>query len=306
MLRISQRTEGNTVVLLVEGRLAGPWVEELRRVMQPLVEASSTVELELADVGYVDPAGEVLLREAISGGARIRRRSSFVAAVTSGASAPTRDTRQASAEARDSDRDLVAAVLAGDEPAFVELVERHHRSMIRVARCHVESDAVAEEVAQDVWAIVLRTIDGWEGRGSLRSWILRIVANQARDRGKRESRTVPFSALESSAEDGERALDHDLFHPQDHADLTGGFCQAPADWRTDLQESREVLSKIQEAIDGLPPMQRAVITLRDVVGCDSDETCAELQVSGANQRVLLHRARRKVRAALDAYLSVAA
>jgi len=304
VLRISQRTEGTTVVLLVEGRLAGPWVDELRRVMEPLVEASSAIALELADVHYVDAAGEVLLREAIFGGAQIRRPSTFVAAVTNGTTAWTRLTRQVRSDAWDTDRDLVAAILAGNERAFVQLVERHHRAMIHVARCHVESEAVAEEVAQDVWAIVLGTLDGWEGRGTLRSWIFRIVANQARDRGKRESRTVPFSALEAAAEDG--AVDADLFHPQDHADFAGGFCQAPADWQTDRLESREMLGRIQEAIDGLPPMQRTVITLRDVVGCGADETCAELQVSGANQRVLLHRARRKVRAALDAYLSVAA
>jgi RNA polymerase sigma-70 factor, ECF subfamily len=304
VLRISQRTEGDTVVLLVEGRLAGPWVEELRHLLEPLVAAPSAVALEMAGVRFVDAAGERLLRDAISRGARLRRRSSFVAAVTSGAAASATTMGKTPGNARDRDQEVVEAVLAGDERAFVQLVERHHQAMIRVARC-VGTQAVAEEVAQDAWVIVLRRLDSWEGRGSLKSWIFRIVANHAQARARHESRTIPFSALEDSVEEGERTVDEHLFHPSGHADFPGGFCKPPEDWRTDRLESREVLDKIREAIDGLPPMQRAVITLRDVAGCDSEEVCAELQVSSANQRVLLHRARRKVRAALDLYLTAA-
>src|SRR5271165_5121146 len=133
MLRITQRSEGDTVVLVAEGRLAGAWVEELRRVLQPLVDARSAVALELVDVGYVDAAGELLLREAISSGAQVRRSSSFVAAVlTEVEQEPTPNKAPGNARGRDRDRELVDRVLAGEEHAFVELVEAHHVCMTRV------------------------------------------------------------------------------------------------------------------------------------------------------------------------------
>jgi RNA polymerase sigma-70 factor, ECF subfamily len=195
------------------------------------------------------------------------------------------------------DRAVVAALLRGDEAAFLALVNRHHRAMIHLARLHVRSEALAEEVAQDCWMLVLRQLGQWTGRGSFRSWIFGIVANQARSRAVRESRTVPFSMLES--DDTERCSG---------AVSTGGEWQWATDAATveasgpDLLERQETLDAIQTAIEGLPPRQRAVITLRDVAGCDGQEACAVLGLSEGNQRVLLHRARMKVRSAVQGYL----
>jgi RNA polymerase sigma-70 factor, ECF subfamily len=195
------------------------------------------------------------------------------------------------------DQAVVAALLRGDEAAFLDLVERHHRAMIRLARLHLGSEALAEEVAQDCWLLVLRRLRQWTGRGSLRSWIFGIVVNQARSRAVRESRTVPFSMVES--DDSERR--------SDAVSIAGDWPWATDPtavdgWRTDILERREVLDAIQTAIEALPPRQRAVITLRDVAGCDGAEACAALRLSEGNQRVLLHRARTKVRSAVEAHL----
>jgi len=192
---------------------------------------------------------------------------------------------------------VVAALVRGDEAAFLTLVKRHHRAMIQLARLHLRSEALAEEVAQDCWIIVLRRLGQWRGRGSLRSWIFGIVVNQARSRANRESRTIPLSMLES---DGDECC----------ARAVSGGCswQWAADvaqvdaWGGDSLERRELLDTIRTAIETLPPRQRAVIELRDVAGCDGTEACAALQLSEANQRVLLHRARVKVRNVVEAYL----
>ena len=186
---------------------------------------------------------------------------------------------------RSSDQATVAALLAGNETTFLAMVRRHHRAMIQLARLHVGSDALAEEVAQDAWIAVLRNLKQWAGRGSLRSWLYGIVANQARSQAARESRTVPLP-------------DEEL------PDLEGGSSNpASGDlWSGDTFERREVLSTIFRAIDRLPPWQRAVLTMRDVAGCDGPETCSALRLTEINQRVLLHRARTKVRSAVEEYL----
>jgi RNA polymerase sigma-70 factor, ECF subfamily len=186
---------------------------------------------------------------------------------------------------RSSDHATVAALLAGDEATFLALVRCHHRAMIQLARLHVGSDALAEEVAQDAWIAVLRNLKQWAGRGSLRSWLFGIVANQARSQAARESRTLPLP-------DGELP------------DLEGGSCNpASGDlWSGDTFERREVLSTIFTTIERLPPWQRAVLTMRDVAGCDGPETCSALHLTEVNQRVLLHRARTKVRSAVEEYL----
>ena len=195
-----------------------------------------------------------------------------------------------------SDGPVVAALLRGDDAAFLALVKRHHRAMIQLARLHLRSEDLAEEVAQDCWLVVLRRIGHWTGRGSLRSWIFAIVVNQARSRATRESRTVPFSMLEAD-------------DPGCAAGAVAGDCgwQWATDvsvdpWGRDSLERREILDTIRTAIEGLPPRQRAVIELRDVAGCDGQEACAALRVSEANQRVLLHRARTKVRSVVETYL----
>ena len=195
-----------------------------------------------------------------------------------------------------SDQVAVASLLRGDEAAFVALVKRHHWAMIGLARLHLQSEALAEEVVQDCWLVILRRLGKWTGRGSLRSWIFGIVANQARSRAVRESRMVPLSTL--LPDDGGRGSSR----------VSTGFAWqwpdvAPVDiWSQDLVERQEVLDTIRAAIEALPPRQRAVITLRDVSGCDGQEACDALQVSEANQRVLLHRARSRVRSAVEQYL----
>ena len=196
-----------------------------------------------------------------------------------------------------SDQPVVTALLRGDQAVFLGLVKRHHRAMIQLARLHLRSEALAEEVAQDCWIIILHRIGQWRGRGSLRSWILGIVVNQARSRATRESRTIPLSMLEpDGVEWGAGAVSGGCSWQ-----WTTDVAQIDA-WSGDSLERREVLDTIRTAIEALPPRQRAVIELRDVAGCDGQEACAALQLSEANQRVLLHRARTKVRNVVEAYL----
>jgi len=195
-----------------------------------------------------------------------------------------------------SDHAVVTALLQGDQVTFLSLFKRHHRAMIQLARLHLRSEALAEEVAQDCWLLVLGRLRQWTGRGSLRSWIFSIVANQARSRAVREARTIPVSMLEPH--DGEERS----------GDVSTGVgwqwtTIAPGDpWSQDSVERQEVLDTIWRAIEGLPPRQLAVITLRDVSGCNGPEASTALCVSEANQRVLLHRARMKVRRAVEEHL----
>ena len=199
---------------------------------------------------------------------------------------------------------LLAELRAGDERAFGRLVEAHHPAMVRLARVYVPSRAVAEEVVQDTWVAVLRGLDRFEGRSSLKTWIFRILLNQAMTRGQRERRSVPFSALFDPTKDpAEPAVDQRRFHGP--GDLhPGGWSHPPSRWEGAPEQellSGETLSEVQKAIDALPPSQREVILLRDVDGFTSREVCNVLELSETNQRVLLHRARSKVRRALERY-----
>jgi RNA polymerase sigma-70 factor (ECF subfamily) len=208
------------------------------------------------------------------------------------------DARLQSAGAQATpDHGIVAALLRCDESAFLSLVKRHHRTMIQLARLHLRSEDRAEDVVQDCWLIVLRSLKQWTGRGSLRSWIFGIVANQARSRAIRESRTVPLSMLQAPEADpcSGAVPSREGWQWSVDADRADG-------WSSDSLERREVLDTIWTAIEALPARQRAVITLRDVSGCDGPETCAALGISEVNQRVLLHRARMKVRGAVEAHL----
>ena len=195
---------------------------------------------------------------------------------------------------------VVEALRAGDEAEFTRLVEEQSPAMLRVAQIYVSSRAVAEEVVQDAWVGVLRGIDRFEARSSLKTWIFRILTNTAKTRGQREGRSVPFSALEDSARAPEAAVDADRFHD--------ASSRSPGHWASkppDLPEERLLAAETRElvasAIDGLPPGQRAVISLRDVEGWSSEEVCNALGLTETNQRVLLHRARSKVRRALEEY-----
>jgi RNA polymerase sigma-70 factor (ECF subfamily) len=170
---------------------------------------------------------------------------------------------------------------------------------------YVPSRAVAEDVVQETWLGVLQGLARFEGRSSLKTWIFRILTNRARTRGQREGRSIPFSAVWNPETDStEPAVDADRFSPPGSVDA-GHWVSRPRDWEA-LPEDRligqETRAQIQQAIDALPDSQREVITLRDVEGWSAEEVCNVLQISESNQRVLLHRARSKVRRALEQYL----
>jgi RNA polymerase sigma-70 factor (ECF subfamily) len=203
------------------------------------------------------------------------------------------------------DARLLQRLLAGDEDAFMRLVERYGPSMLRVATSLVRSRSVAEEVVQDTWVAVLRGIERFEGRSSLKTWLFRILVNRARSQYVREARSIPISALTSPDDEG--SLDADgLLDGLDPA--TGWWIDSPRRWSDCPVErllSAEADACVRAAIDTLPPAQRRVIELRDVDGFSAPEVCDLLELSEGNQRVLLHRARTRVRRAIDAYLAAA-
>ena len=198
--------------------------------------------------------------------------------------------------------DLLARLRAGDERAFETLVMRHHRTMLAVARQYVSTRAVAEEVVQEAWLGVIKGIDRFEGRSSLSTWILRILVNIAKTRGVRESRSVPYAAL--AGPDDEVSVEADRFRgPGDQ--YPGGWWAFPDDWSKLPEQAllqRETLKVVTDAIEELPPLQRSVIAMRDIQGCGPEDVCSVLEISDGNQRVLLHRARSRVRAALEMHL----
>jgi RNA polymerase sigma-70 factor, ECF subfamily len=206
------------------------------------------------------------------------------------------------------EQELLGALRRGDEAAFARLVERLHGPMLRLAMVHVGDRAVAEEVVQDAWLGVLRQLDRFEGRSSLKTWVLRIVSNRAKTRAVRERRTVPFSALSGGdPEADEPAVDPDRFLPAGHR-WAGHWASPPASWRElpeDLLLSREIMTEVERAVATLPAAQRAVLVLRDVEGLTAAEACQLLDLTEGNQRVLLHRGRSKLRATLERYLDAA-
>lgn len=196
---------------------------------------------------------------------------------------------------------LVKRLLARDEAAFTQVVERYHGSLIRFALLFVATRAVAEDVVQDTWMAVLNGLPSFEGRSALKSWIFSILANRAKTRSVREKRTIAFSELSAPGVEDEPAVDRDRFTS------AGAWAAPPGRWDQDTPETlllhREAIAVIEKAMAGLPASQRAVVTLRDVEGLDAAEVCNILDVSETNQRVLLHRARSKVRAALERYMA---
>ncbi|MBI3943802.1 MAG: RNA polymerase sigma factor [Chloroflexi bacterium] len=197
---------------------------------------------------------------------------------------------------------LVIALRNGDEAAFARLIALYHGSMVRLAAMYVSNRETAEDVAQEAWVGVLRGLERFEGRSSLKTWIFRILMNCAKTRSHREGRSIPFSALwDPEAEPFEPAVDPERFLPPDYPRGAGHWISPPDTWN-DLDEklaSEETYIHIQEVIAGLPPSQREVITLRDIEGLSAEEVCNVLSISETNQRVLLHRARSKVRRVLD-------
>jgi RNA polymerase sigma-70 factor, ECF subfamily len=200
------------------------------------------------------------------------------------------------------DEERIAALRRGDEDAFRTLVSEHGPFLMRLALMHVPSRAIAEEVVQDTWLAALNGIDRFEGRSSLRTWLASILLNKARTLGQRERRVLPFSFLARRRAEGrdEPAVDPDRFQSA-RDQQPGAWARPPVEWespeeRLSSDEARRVLL---EAIADLPPRQREVITLRDISGLSAAETCNALGLTETNQRVLLHRARSKVRAALE-------
>ena len=198
---------------------------------------------------------------------------------------------------------LVEALRRGDEKAFASLVHRYHSSLLRLAMSYVATREQAEDAVQETWLGVLNGIDRFEGRSSLKTWIFRILVNRAKTKGVREQRSVPFSALEEG-DAGESAPSVD---PARFA-AAGQWSAPPQSWEALPEErllSAETRAVVDDAIDRLSDMQRAVITLRDVQGLTAQEASDVLGLTEVNQRVLLHRARSKVRARLEEYLSPA-
>ena len=207
---------------------------------------------------------------------------------------------------RDEDARLIAALRRGDEDAFTALVRQHHGALLRYAGVFVKDRAVAEEVVQETWLGVIRGIGMFEGRSSVKTWIFTILANRARTRGEREARSVPFSALLArEMEDDEPAVDPDRFLPADHPQWPHHWAAAPQPWNAPEERllAAETRAVVDRAIAALPPVQREVITLRDVVGMEAEEVCRMMDLTDGNQRVLLHRARSRVRRALDGHLA---
>jgi RNA polymerase sigma-70 factor (ECF subfamily) len=195
-------------------------------------------------------------------------------------------------QAADEDLQLLMRLRSGDEDAFVMLVSRNHDAMLRLARTFVHSHAVAEEVVQETWLGVLRGIDRFEGRSSLRTWLLAILVNRARSTGTREARSVAASDSEGFV----AAVDAARF------DSSGAWSSPPDQWVDDLEErigAEALRGQILSALTGMPERQRAVVMLRDVDGLRSDEVCNVLDLTPANERVLLHRGRSRLRQALE-------
>jgi RNA polymerase sigma-70 factor, ECF subfamily len=200
------------------------------------------------------------------------------------------------------DERLVARLKRGDESAFAELISAYSPALLRVAQARVRTRAVAEEVVQETWLAVLHGLDRFEGRSSLKTWIFKISTNIAITRGTRESRCVPFSSLaEREAGESEEPVDASRFLPADHDRWPHHWALGPTRWQTPEEGllSGETRDCVLRAIESLPPAQRTVIALRDIEGWPSEEVCEALAVSEGNQRVLLHRARSKVRAAVE-------
>jgi RNA polymerase sigma-70 factor, ECF subfamily len=211
------------------------------------------------------------------------------------------DERAAASASEEAE--VIARLRADDERAFESLVRTHHGTMIAVARSYVKTPDTAEEVVQETWLGVLKGLDRFEGRSSLRTWIMRILVNTAIARGKREARILPASSL-APADTEEPAVEPSRFRAQGDA-FPGHWKAYPANWGAGPEKrllGRETLDVVRRAIEELPEAQRRVIAIRDIAGYGADEVCDALELSAGNQRVLLHRARSQVRAALERHL----
>ncbi len=199
----------------------------------------------------------------------------------------------------DDDHDLVARLRAGDEAAFTAVVDRYDRQLRRLARTFVRTDALADDVVGETWLAVVKGIDRFEERSSLKTWLFRILVNRARTRAVREARQVPFSSLAQPDDESGPAVDPSAFAPD------GSWNAPPRRLDTEPETqllSRELRGRLAEVVETLPEQQRTVILLRDVAGLDGPEVADALGISEGNQRVILHRARTRVRADLAEYV----
>lgn len=223
-----------------------------------------------------------------------------IPAKTSVAAGGEADVASPSPRASPQDRALLQQLLDGDEAAFTRLVDHFQGRLLRLALLFVSSRAIAEEVVQETWVGVLNGLGTFEGRSSLRTWIFRILTNRAKTRAVREGRSVPFSSLGDPEVHREPAVNPGRFQPD------GAWAARPRRWDGETPEKlvmqKEALARLERALGELPPNQRAVVTLRDIDGLDSDEVCNVLEISETNQRVLLHRARSKLRSVLEDYV----
>jgi RNA polymerase sigma-70 factor, ECF subfamily len=199
------------------------------------------------------------------------------------------------------DTELAEQARSGDPGALSALVKRYHGALLRVARSLVRGDSVAEEVVQDTWVAVLDGVERFEGRSSFKTWLFRILANRAATRGAREARSVPLSSL-GDGKETEPAVSPDRF-------LAGFWKKPPSRWNDPSAEKNvqnvQIQAILERELDLLPQAQKSVVVLRDVEGLEPAEVCAALGISEANQRVLLHRGRSRLRTALERHLGKA-
>lgn len=192
------------------------------------------------------------------------------------------------------ERDLLARLRAGEETAFIDLVDKYHQPMMRLATAYVPSPSVAEEVVQDTWLGMLRGLDGFQERSSLKTWLFTILVNRARTTGYRERRTTPLGDSGPSVDPNRFASD-------------GQWSQPPIPWTDEIDDrlaAATTMKFVQAAIDELPEGQREVVLLRDVEGLSAPEVCQVLGLTEGNQRVLLHRGRARIRQALETMVGV--
>ena len=200
---------------------------------------------------------------------------------------------------------LIAKLKRGDEGAFDELVNQHHSALIRMAMGYVADREVAEEVVQDTWMAVIESLDRFEGRSSLRTWVCGILIHKAKDRGIREKRHTTFSAFESYDDDNDEAVDPSRF--QQTGEWAGHWAFPPQPWDDQTPEkllaSKQAVDCMQRAIEALPATLKEVLILRDVEGVEANEVCEILKITETNLYVRLHRARERVRGAVETYLA---
>lgn len=202
-----------------------------------------------------------------------------------------------------SDAQIIAALQRGDEAVFASLVERYHRALVRLARAYVHDASVAEDVAQDAWLGFLQGLSRFAGRSSLKTWLFSILVNCARASRRKEGRSIAFSLVDADVLDSYVSVPERRFHSEDHR-WAGHWADPPSAWPEDHALEEEFLHRVEEIMTTLPAHQRVVITMRDIEGWSSAEVCEVLDITETNQRVLLHRARSRIRGELERYLAI--